>query len=262
MNSILDKIVKQKRAEVEEKKKQLPEEALRDQFYYARKCLSLKNQLSLSEKPAIIAEHKRKSPSKGIINDRFPVDTITSGYFHAGASAISVLTDNQFFAGSESDLISTRKLKIPLLRKDFIIDPYQIHEAKGIGADVVLLIAAILDTSAIENLSGLAHELGLEVLFEIHDEAEAKKIITGLDMIGVNNRNLNDFSVDPERSKKLKPLIPEDTPAVSESGLFDEKVILDLFNAGYKGFLIGESFMRQEDPPEACRQLIQKLNRP
>ncbi len=262
MNSMLDKIVKQKQTEIDKKKKQLPKEALRDQYYYTRKCLSLKETLQQATKPAIIAEHKRKSPSKGIINDRFPVDTITSGYYRAGASAISVLTDNQFFAGTESDLISTRKLQIPILRKDFIIDPYQIHEAKGIGADVILLIAAILDTPAIEKLSALAHELGMEVLFEIHDEAEAEKIITGLDIIGVNNRNLNDFSVDPERSKALKAFIPKNTPAISESGLFDATVILDLFNAGYKGFLIGESFMREEDPPQACRKLIQKLDRP
>src|SRR5690606_6304559 len=259
--TILDKIIEKKKIEVAEAKQRVSLEELERYPLFDRTCYSLKDSILDPERTGIIAEYKRASPSKGLINGTSTVQEVVRSYQDAGASAISVLTDIDFFQGSLSDLEAARAvLKIPLLRKEFIIDVYQIAEAKAYGADIILLIAACLDSEEIETYADYAKSLGLNVLLEVHNEEELQRsLFDSIDAIGVNNRNLKDFVVDLNHSYDLVKQIPDSYIKVSESGISDPKTIQALRNAGFRGFLIGENFMKTEDPGGAIKAFIAQL---
>ncbi len=257
--NILDNIVAVKRDHVSDCKKVFSINDFEKQILFKRKCVSLKERL-LKDSPGIIAEFKRKSPSKGVINDKFTSAEITSAYQDAGVAAVSILTDQPFFGGTTDDLTSARiNLQIPVLRKDFIIDEYQIFEAKAMGADIILIIASILDKKKITSFSALAKSLGMEILFEIHDREELDKLSEDVTFIGVNNRNLKSFVVDIQQSIDLAKDIPERFMKISESGIDKIENINLLKTAGYNGFLIGENFMKTDNPGEACKKFISEL---
>jgi indole-3-glycerol phosphate synthase len=259
--NILDKIIAQKRIEVEERKKQTPVEVLREQPLYSRPTFSLKQFLLDDAKTGIIAEFKRQSPSKGIINGTADVVEVTSAYTSNGASCLSVLTDEQFFGGSSNDLMKARVNRIPILRKDFIVDEYQIEEAKAMGADVILLIAACLSKEEVKRLAAYAKKLELEVLLELHDEDELQHICNETEIVGINNRNLKTFEVDIERSLRMAKQIPDTKIKVAESGISCIENI-QLFKAnGFRGFLIGENFMKENNPGFAFEQFTQQLKK-
>ena len=258
--NILDKIIIDKHKEVALKKGLIPVSQLEASVLFERESISLAKKLNESN-TGIIAEHKRRSPSKSVINQNVSIQDVATGYQQAGVCGMSVLTDGKYFGGSLDDLLLTRaSVNIPLLRKEFIIDEYQIIEAKAYGADVILLIAAILTQAKIEELSKIAKSLGMDVLLEVHNETELNKsIMPSLDMIGVNNRNLKTFEVSLDTSKSISELIPEDFVKVSESGISSVEAIKDLQQYGYKGFLIGENFMKTENPGESAIEFIKKL---
>jgi indole-3-glycerol phosphate synthase len=257
--NVLEKIVLHKRKEVEERKKQEGIKSLERNRFFGRKTYSLKQYLLDATKTGIIAEYKRRSPSKGVINDRDSVESVTRMYMAFGASGISVLTDQEFFGGSLDDLVSARDNDLPLLRKDFMIDEYQVVEAKSYGADVILLIAACLSPKEVKQLASTAKRLGLEVLLELHDESELKHICTEVDLVGINNRNLKSFEVDLEQSVRLAEKIGEDFIRIAESGINDVRNIHYLKQFGFQGFLIGEYFMKQENPGEAFKEFTYQL---
>jgi len=259
--NILDKIVFDKRKEVSLRKSLIPVKQLEQSVLFDRPENSLANALRNSCS-GIIAEHKRRSPSKSEINQDLNVQDIATGYENAGVCGMSVLTDAKYFGGSLDDLLLARaSTKFPLLRKEFIIDEYQLLEAKAYGADVILLIAAILTREEIKSLSEFAKSLQLNVLLEVHDEEELQKsIMPSLDMLGVNNRNLKTFEVSLNTSKSLSDLIPNDFVKVSESGISSIEAIKDLKDYGYKGFLIGENFMKTSNPGESAKDFINQLN--
>lgn len=258
--NILDKIAADKRKEVDLKKSLIPVSQLEKSVLCNRDTASLAAALKNSSS-GIIAEHKRRSPSKSVINQQLNVQDVAQGYEDAGVCGMSVLTDGKYFGGSLDDLLLARAVaKFPLLRKEFIIDEYQILEARAHGADVILLIAAILSKAEIKNLSETAKSLGLDVLLEVHNEEELhKSIMPSLDMLGVNNRNLKTFEVSLETSKSLSKLIPDEFLKVSESGISTIKAIQDLKQYGYQGFLIGENFMKTEDPGKHASEFIKAL---
>lgn len=259
--NILDKIIAHKHLEVAQRKEQFPERILDQSVYFQRPAASLRERLLRAGESGIIAEFKRRSPSAGDIRGTASVETVTTGYAKAGASALSVLTDTEFFGGSNGDLSGARhENTCPILRKDFVIDEYQIVEARAIGADAVLLIAACLDPGQTRQLASFAQSLGMEVLLELHEPAELDHLNEYIDIAGINNRNLRDFSVSIATSLEMAGLLPKDLPKVSESGLNDPQAVVDLKYAGFNGFLIGEHFMRQADPGEACRAFIEKVN--
>ncbi len=256
--TILDKITAYKRAEISQREYLVPVESLKKQALFNRETYSLK--VSILTKSGVIAEFKRKSPSKRIINDKASVKEVASGYEKVGASGISVLTDSHFFGGSNEDLFQARQaVDIPILRKDFILSTYQIYEAKAIGADVILLIAAILTKEEIKEFTNLAHQLGLEVLLEIHSEKELEKYHPSIQLIGINNRNLKTFKVDFEHSISLSEKLPKDSIKIAESGINYSKNINRLKKHGFKGFLIGENFMKTENPALACANIINEI---
>jgi len=259
--NILDKIVRDKRKEVDLKKSLIPASQLERSVLFSRKGTSLAAALRNSQ-TGIIAEHKRRSPSKATINQNTNVGQIALGYEKAGVCGMSVLTDIKYFGGSLEDLLLARaSVKMPLLRKEFIIDEYQILEAKANGADVILLIAAVLSREEIKSFSELAKSLDLDVLLEVHNEEELhKSIMPSLDMLGVNNRNLKTFEVSLNTSKSLSKLIPDEFVKVSESGISSIEVIQDLKQYNYQGFLIGENFMKTKNPGKSAEEFIQKLN--
>jgi indole-3-glycerol phosphate synthase len=261
--NILDQIIEQKRKEVSDKKSLYPVKLLEQSIFFSSPTVSLKKYVQRDDKTGIIAEFKRKSPSKGVINAYAPVERTTIGYMQAGASALSVLTDKQFFGGSNEDLTVVRKYNFcPILRKDFTIDEYQIIEAKSIGADAILLIAAVLSPAQSKSLADFAHTLGLEVLLEVHDEDELKSNLeVGADLIGVNNRNLKTFDVSIEISKRLAALIPKGVVKVSESGISSPKTILELRQYGYEGFLMGENFMKHSQPELEAKNFMEELRK-
>lgn len=261
--TILEKIVETKRKEVSERKNLVPSALLERSIYFESETVSLKKYLRRPDLNGIIAEFKRKSPSQGIINGYAPVERTSVGYMQAGASALSILTDTPYFGGKSEDLIIARTFNFcPILRKDFVIDQYQILEAKSIGADVILLIAAILTKEEVSTLALFAHSLGLEVLLEVHNQEELERTLTPhVDCLGVNNRNLHDFSVNIETSKQLASLIPAEFVKVSESGISQAETILELRAYGYEGFLMGETFMKHSRPEKACADLVEELNR-
>lgn len=260
--TILDKIIAEKYKEVEAQKAIMPVAKLERNELFKRKIISLKESLLKTDSSGIIAEFKRKSPSKGIINDKVKVEEVTSSYANAGAAGLSVLTDRKFFGGSLIDLVAARQVnRIPILRKDFMVDEYQVIEAKAMGADVILLIAASLENSQIKTLAQCAKSLGLEILFEVHTMEELDKIVEEVDIVGVNNRNLKDFKVDIEHSLKLAQNIPDQFLKISESGIDNPETIKYLKRNGFKGFLIGENFMKQSNPGRACEEFIQEISK-
>ncbi|RVU89993.1 indole-3-glycerol phosphate synthase TrpC [Flavobacterium columnare] len=259
--NILDKIIADKKREVELKKCLISASQLETfpLFDSATKSLSknLRNNIL-----GIIAEHKRRSPSKPVINQNLSVDEVSIGYQNAGASGLSILTDGKYFGGSLDDLILAKAAtSIPILRKEFIIDEYQLLEAKAYGADAILLIAAVLTQEEIKHLSEFAQSLALEVLLEVHNQEELEKsIMPSLDMIGVNNRNLKTFEVNLDYSKELGTKIPNEFVKVSESGISHIEAIKELQPYGYQGFLIGENFMKTDNPGESLHQFIKNFN--
>ncbi|MFK7782331.1 indole-3-glycerol phosphate synthase TrpC [Psychroserpens sp.] len=257
---ILDKITTDKRVEVKLRKQLIPNRQLEQSVLFERETISLTHKLKNSTS-GIIAEHKRRSPSKQVINHSLNIFDVAKGYENAGVCGMSVLTDGKYFGGSLDDLIIARSsCNLPLLRKEFIIDEYQILEAKAYGADVILLIAAILTKAEIKTFSELAQQLHLEVLLEVHNEEELQKsIMPSLDMLGVNNRNLKTFEVSLETSKHLSNCIPNDFVKVSESGISNIDAIKTLHPYGYKGFLIGENFMKTDNPGGSATQFINDL---
>jgi indole-3-glycerol phosphate synthase len=257
---ILSKIIADKQKEVQLKKQVVPAAQLEKATLFSRKSESLAKALKNSTS-GIIAEHKRRSPSKAVINQDTNIAQVARGYAKAGVCGMSVLTDLKYFGGSLEDLLLARaSVQIPLLRKEFIIDPYQIIEAKAHGADVILLIAAVLKRAEIKSLSELAKSLGMEVLLEVHNKAELERsIMPSLDLLGVNNRNLKTFEVSLETSKSLAAEIPGDFIKVSESGISSTGAISELRSYGYQGFLIGENFMKTPDPGASAELFIQQM---
>ena len=257
--NILDTIVANKRKEVAQRKAQISIAELERQEFFSHKTASLKKFLLNPDKTGIIAEYKRKSPSKGIINSHSTVEEVTSAYAANGASGISVLTDEVFFGGRLDDLLATTINPVPILRKDFMIDEFQIIEAKAFGAEVILLIAACLTPSEVKSMAKLAKSIGLEVLLEVHNEEELGHVCDEVDLVGVNNRNLKTFEVSIETSLKLIHKIPTEKLAVAESGISNVDTILTLRNAGFKGFLIGENFMKEQNPAIAFADFVKQL---
>ncbi|WP_297796065.1 indole-3-glycerol phosphate synthase TrpC [uncultured Eudoraea sp.] len=260
--NILEKIVADKKKEIRLKKAVIPVRQLEASSLFQREPLSLAHNLRDS-KTGIIAEHKRRSPSKSVINQNCNVQDVASGYMLAGACGMSVLTDGKYFGGSLDDLLLARSaVEFPLLRKEFIIDEYQVIESRSHGADTILLIAAILSRKKIKILSELAKSLQLDVLLEVHNEEElVKSLMPSLDMLGVNNRNLKTFEVNLETSAELSEKIPDEFVKVSESGISSVSAINELREFGYRGFLIGENFMKTANPGESAGQFIKQLGR-
>ena len=241
--NILDTIIENKKKEIAKAKSNISVQQLQDAEFFGRETFSLKH--TLKSKSGIIAEFKRKSPRKGIINDTKTPLEVVSEYEKFGASAVSILTDSEFFGGSFEDIRSVRKhLNIPILRKDFMVDEYQFYEAKSIGADIILLIAACLSPTQVSAFTDLAHQLTLEVLLEIHTEEELNSINKNVDFVGINNRNLKDFKVDLQHSVDLKNQLPNGIYSIAESGIYSEKDFKFLKEKGFDGFLMGEYFMK------------------
>ena len=258
--SALTKIIADKYFAVEQQKGQVPISLLERSVFFGQDAISLKNTLVATTNLGIIAEYKRQSPSKGIIYTPNDVRRITTGYIAAGASALSILTDIKYFGGSNDDITIARKYnECPILRKDFTIDEYQIIEAKSIGADAILLIAAALDAKQIKQFTAVAHNLGLEVIVEIHDSEELDKLPTDVDIIGINNRNLKTMRVDITQSFELIKQLPANAVKISESGISQAQSIIDLHKAGFNGFLMGEYFTKNDRPEVACAEFIKQV---
>ncbi len=260
---ILQKIIAHKEQEVAERKSLYPAKLLEKSIYFPSECVSLKKYLLRDDKEGIIAEIKRKSPSKGMIHEFVSIEQTSIGYMQAGASALSILTDTEFFGGTNNDLTTARKFNFcPILRKDFIIDAYQIIEAKSIGADAILLIAAALSPSKLSELAAFAKSVGLEVLMEVHNREELDQHLNeNLDVVGVNNRDLKTFSVSVNTSIDLAPYIPDEFVKISESGISQPETVIQLRGHGFRGFLIGEYFMSHSRPGAACAEFVQKIRK-
>jgi indole-3-glycerol phosphate synthase len=257
--NILEKIIANKKEEIVRARLLKPVEQLLNHKLFSKKTLSLKGSLLNGTTNGIIAEFKRRSPSKAVINEMAMVAEVTKAYTAAGASGLSVLTDNLFFGGTEDDLLTARINNIPLLRKDFIIDEYQLVESKALGADVILLIAACLTKKQVYELASFARQLQMEVLLEIHNEEELGHICDAVDLVGINNRNLKTFSVDINRSIELGKQVPADKIRIAESGIDSVDTINRFREAGFNGFLMGERFMREKDPGEAFKKFAEQL---
>jgi len=261
--NILDHIIAHKVKEVAERKQLFPVKGLEQSTYFSLRTLLMSEAIQREDGTGIIAEFKRKSPSKGVINSTASVEETTNGYVEAGAAVLSVLTDKDFFGGSSEDLLTARRFNTcPIIRKDFTIDEYQIVEAKSMGADAILLIAAVLTSKQLKDMTIFAHTFGLEVLLEVHDEEELKKSVdAGANLIGVNNRNLKTFEVSTAISKQLASLIPDSVVKVSESGLSSPDSLIELREFGYEGFLMGENFMKHSHPGKAAKEFMDELRR-
>lgn len=265
MKDILDDIMEFKKIKVEQQKQNLPPAELYRRVEQMKADASLRPRRSMSRALAssdtgIIAEFKRRSPSKGWINESASLERIAGGYALNGASALSVLTDEKYFGGNLDFLRTVASMvEVPVLRKDFIIDEYQLFQAYEAGADAVLLIASCLSRESCRALASKAHELGLEVLLEIHSADELGHLDCGADMVGVNNRNLGTFHTDVNNSFALAELLPKDSVLVSESGISDPKTICRLQDVGYSGFLIGETFMKTADPAESLLRFVDEI---
>lgn len=258
--NILDQIIARKKEEISLSKSQVSLKDLKNSAFFERKTFSLKD--TLVQKSGIIAEFKRKSPSKGIMNNQSDVLEVAKTYEKCGASGISILTDSDFFGGNFDDILKIRnEIQRPILRKDFMIDEYQFYEAKSIGADVVLLIAACLSPVQVQEFTELSHELGLEVLLEIHTEEELKCFNKNIDLVGINNRNLQDFKVDLQHSVDLKNLLPAGTLSIAESGIYSVQDYQFLKSKGFDGFLMGEYFMKNENPGQKFEEFLSHLAR-
>lgn len=253
--NILDKIIDNKKQEISEAKRKISLTELKGSVFFSRDTFSLKK--SVKSGSGIISEFKRKSPSKGIINDTADILEVAKSYQKYGASGISILTDKNFFGGKLEDILKVRnEISIPILRKDFMIDEYQFYEAKANGADVILLIASCLSPSQVQEFTELSHVLGLEVLLEIHTDEELRHFNENIDLVGINNRNLKDFKVDLQHSVNLKNLLPPETLSVAESGIYSVEDFRFLKEKGFDGFLMGEYFMRNENPGLAFENFI------
>jgi indole-3-glycerol phosphate synthase len=261
VQNILEHIIEYKREEVRQHKKDMPVKELEKSRLFSRTVFSLKKSLRDASRTGIIAEFKRRSPSKGVINAGASVERVTAAYAQYGASAISVLTDTISFGGSPEDLMRARINPLPVLRKDFIIDEYQILEARAMGADAILLIAACLRPEETKRLAGFAATAGLEVLLEIHQESELEHLCDAVDVIGINNRDLRTFEVDINRSIELANKLPAGRVVIAESGIHDVETICRLKFAGFNGFLIGEQFMKEPDPAVAFASFVDQLKR-
>lgn len=262
MSTILDTIIAAKKKEIEKLKPLSSMERFRKQgFFWEIANRSMVQSLLKEDSTGIIAEFKRKSPSKGWFKDKeLEAEPVVVAYNHLGAAGISVLTDQEFFGGDLDDLIQTKVVtEVPILRKDFIIDEWQIAEAKAFGGDVILLIAACLSPERVQQLAIFAKTIGLEVLLEIHNEEELEHICDEVDMVGVNNRNLKNFEVDINTSLRLINKIPTTKPAIAESGISNVETIVTLRDAGFKGFLIGETFMKEPNPAIAFANFVKSL---
>lgn len=261
--NILTEIIAHKIQEVAANKSSRSIRQLEASPFFQAPVISLAEFVQRADKSGIIAEFKRKSPSRGMINAQADVVTTTRGYSEAGASALSILTDKQYFGGSSEDLMAARQVNsCPILRKDFIVDEYQIIEAKSMGADAILLIAAALEPSVLSALARVAHSLGLEVLLEVHSKQELEATASvEADLIGVNNRDLKTFITNLDLSRQLVESIPDSVVKVSESGIENPKTILELRRLGYQGFLMGQNFMQQERPDLACREFIAEVRK-
>lgn len=257
---ILQQIKEHKIKEVAQRKQHVPLISLKNRKYYNRPVISLSEYVRREDRTGVIAEFKKKSPSEGFINRDADAQAITTGYIEAGASGLSVLTDAHFFGGSDEDLDLARQANSsPVLRKDFTVDEYQIYEARAIGADAILLIAEILSGDEIKRFADTAHALGLEVLMEIHSKKELEKYADGIELIGVNNRNLKDFTVDIRHSMDIYPDLPSEAVKISESGIRSAEEMVMLAEAGFDGFLIGTQFMKTPDPVRACQLMLEEF---
>ncbi|REG91046.1 indole-3-glycerol phosphate synthase TrpC [Algoriphagus antarcticus] len=261
--NILDKIIAHKHLEVAERSSLVPVKLLEKSVFFEGTVVSMKKYVCDPEKSGIISEFKRKSPSKGLIKGVASVEAVSIGYMQAGASALSILTDTDFFGGSNADLKDARKFNFcPILRKDFIVDEYQILEAKSIGADCILLIAATLEPTRLMELAAFSKSLGLEVLMEVHDSEELERsLCDDLDLVGVNNRNLKTFDVSLQTSMDLVDKIPSGFVKISESGISDPSTLITLKRAGFDGFLIGENFMKSSRPEQAAYNFIKEYKK-
>ncbi|MDR2122032.1 MAG: indole-3-glycerol phosphate synthase TrpC [Flavobacteriaceae bacterium] len=259
MSNILDKIIANKQMEVKKQKQQISLQLLESKIKDPKEQNSFKEALQRSS-TGIIAEFKRRSPSRDWIFKEAKIETVIPSYSRNGASAISVLTDPDFFGGTLQDLEEASGLtNTPLLRKDFIIDEYQIYQAKAYGADAILLIAAVLTPKETRELAMKAKELKLDVLLEIHNETELGHITDAVDVVGVNNRDLTHFITDVKISWDMADKIPDDFVKISESGISSTKTVKELQKAGYRGFLMGENFMKTPDPGKALDEFIKEL---
>ena len=257
--NILAKIVETKFREVAERKLQISIAQLEAMPLFEQKAYSLKSNLFDTSKTGIIAEFKRQSPSKGIINAVANVTEVTTAYTQFGAAGVSVLTDGPYFGGSLDDLSIAVQNSIPVLRKEFIIDEFQIIEAKAYGASVILLIASCLRPAETKSFAIAAKKLGMEVLIELHDELELAHICDEVDFVGINNRSLKSFEVNIEHSLKLKNLLPKGKLSIAESGIYDLKTFNLLKKEGFDGFLMGEYFMKQENPAKAFEEFSKQI---
>lgn len=261
--NILEQIIADKHLEVADRKSLVPVKLLEQSIFFDSQVVSMKKYVKHPEKSGIIAEFKRKSPSKGMINSASKVETVSIGYMQAGASALSILTDSKYFGGKTEDLKSARHYNFcPILRKDFVVDEYQIVEAKSIGADCILLIAAALEPEKLKSLAQFAKSLGLEVLLEVHDGEELdRSLCDALDLVGVNNRNLKTFDVSLQTSLDLVNRIPAEFVKISESGISEPETLVQLKMAGFDGFLIGENFMKSARPEQAAYNFVKEYNK-
>lgn len=257
--NILENIVAEKKKEVAQKKVRLPLSLMENSGYTSRTCISAVDSISRNA-VAVIAEYKRQSPSKGVINPNAVNTEVTKGYEKSGAAGVSILTDYPFFGGSGNDLLDCRPhLNIPVLRKDFLVDEYQVFESKWLGADIILLIAACLSPEEVQTMAQRAKELGMQVLLELHTAGELAHVCDEVDLVGINNRNLKNFAVSLDHSIALAEKLPADKLKLAESGIHDAAAGARLLNAGFNALLIGEYFMRTENPGQALADFRQEV---
>lgn len=255
--NVLTRICTDKQDHIRAAKAQTPLSALKEKIERQESPRGFKKKISQNS-PALIAEVKKASPSRGLIRADFDPAAIAAAYEHAGASCLSVLTDEAWFQGRDADLLAARAaVSLPVLRKDFMLDPYQIYESRALGADCILLIMAALEDGQARDLAALATELGMDILSEIHDREELERAVTsGATMIGINNRNLKTLDVTLETALSLAPLLPPETVKIAESGIETREQLLMLNRNGFSGFLVGESLMKQPDIEQAVKNLL------
>lgn len=261
--SILEEILLHKAHEVRERRKIVSEKSLQGSLYFEKPIVSMSAHLRREDRVGIISEIKRSSPSEGSINDQIDVQQLSTGYIHAGATALSVLSDHKYFGGTLDDVLTARKFNnCPILRKEFIIDEYQLLEARSVGADCILLIAAALPEKRCNELADFAKSIGLEVLLEVHNKQEIERHISAsVDVVGVNNRNLHNFTTSIQTSIELSEYIPDEFVKISESGITKAAHIVELKKYGFEGFLIGTHFMNHHQPNLACAKLIEEVKK-
>jgi indole-3-glycerol phosphate synthase len=261
MDNVLKRICDDKRRWVAERKAARALDAVRDAAAKAptpRGFAAALRRKAASGGYGLIAEIKRASPSKGLIREDFDPPSLARAYEAGGATCLSVLTDAPYFQGEDGDLVAARAAcALPVLRKDFMVDPYQIVESRALGADCVLLIMAVLDDALAADMEAVAAELGMDVLIEVHDEAELERaLLLASPLLGINNRDLKTLKTDTANTKRLAPLVPADRLMICESGLYTQADLADMATVGARCFLIGESLMRQDDVEGAVRALL------